>query len=125
MAEVIDLKSRRGKEQRKLEGRARRRAEAVASALSCGSCPRRCAHCGMNLEQLIPPPREAPYSLCEVCHGELVAYLRRKEGLVDEDAFWHTEQWARRWQTWLEFMEANDAFRRSPAFLKLLEEHLD
>jgi len=124
VAEVIDLKRRKSKERRIAEGRARRRAQAVASSLSCGVCPRRCAHCGLAVEYMVPPPADAPYPFCEVCQEEYEAYRRQEKG-GEQEAFWHTEEWAEAWRAWLAHMRAGDAFRRSPAFLKLMEEHLD
>ena len=81
MAEVIDLKRRKSKERRIAEGRARRRAQAVASSLSCGMCPRRCAHCGHARGVHGPPAGgDAPYPFCEVCQEEYEAFRRREEG---------------------------------------------
>ncbi len=124
MAEVIDLQRRKSKERRIAEGRARRRAQAVASSLSCGLCPRRCAHCGMAVEYSAPPPADAPYPFCEVCQEEYEAFRRREQG-GEPEAFWHTDEWAEAWRTWLAHMRAGAAFRSSPAFLKLMEEHLE
>ncbi|MBU1274907.1 MAG: hypothetical protein KJ720_05975 [Proteobacteria bacterium] len=124
MAEVIDLKGRKSKERRIAEGRDRRRAQAVASALSCGLCPRRCAHCGQAVEFVAAPPAEMPYPFCEVCQEEYQAFRRLEKG-GEPEAFWHTPQWAGTWRNWLAYMQANQEFRGSPAFLKLMEEHLD
>lgn len=125
MAEVIDLKRRRTKDKRIAEGRARRRAQAVASALSCGACPRRCAHCGLPVEQMMPPPVDAPFPFCEVCQDEYEAYRRRERGSAEKEAFWHNDEWAETWRAWLAHMKAGAKFRKTPAFLKLMEEHLD
>ena len=124
MAEIIDLKRSKSKKRRIDEGRARRRAEAVASSLSCGMCPRRCAHCGLAVEYSAPPPLDAPYPFCEVCQEEYEAFRRQEEG-GEPEAFWHTKEWADAWRTWLAHMRASQAFRGSSAFLKLMEEHLD
>lgn len=125
MAEVIDLSQRQGKQGRIEQARARRRAQAVASVLSCGCCPRRCAHCGQPVEHYAPPPVEAPYPFCEVCQEEYEAYRRREQGAQAREAFWHTDEWAACWRTWLAHMQAGQAFRASAAFLRLMEENLD
>lgn len=125
MADVIDLKKRQSKKQRIDKGRNRRKAEAVASMLSCGVCPRRCAHCGMAIEHFSPPPLDALYPFCEVCQDEYEAYRRRENGDDCREAFWHTDEWADCWRTWLAQMRASEAFRGSAVFLRLMEEHLD
>lgn len=125
MAEVIDLERRQSKQRRVEKARARRRAQAVASVLSCGVCPRRCAHCGLAIEPYTPPAAEAPYPFCEVCQEEYEAFRRREEGGATREAFWHTDEWSECWRTWLAHMRASQAFRGSAVFLRLMEEHLD
>lgn len=126
MAEVIDLKKRKTKQRRQTEGRNKRLAQAVASAMSCGMCPRRCAHCGMALEEAFIAMRErAPYPMCEPCQEEYFAYLRLREGVTEGQAYWHTERWAEMWAAWLRHMESVDKFRRSAQFLRLMEEYPD
>jgi len=122
MAEVIDLSRRTSKQRRIDQGRQRRKAEAVAAAMSCGICPRRCAFCGQGVEEPQPPLVKVPYPLCASCHDEATAFLRREEGLAD-DVFWHTEQWAAMWRGWLAFMEAAGKFRGAPEFLRLMQEY--
>lgn len=123
MAEVIDLNGRKHKERKRREARARRRAQAVAMAMSCGMCPRRCVHCGLPIDEPQTPPAEAPYPFCGPCLEEFRAYRRRLEGNVRPEAYWHTEQWVDMWRTWLESMRANEEFRRSAEFLRLMREH--
>jgi hypothetical protein len=125
MAEVIDLRGRKAKEQKKLKARARRRAAAVASAMSCGMCPHRCAHCGMPIEEPAPPSADVPFPFCLACFQEYQAYQRLEKGQTKPEAFWHTDQWAEMWRCWLKHMEAMEAFRRSPAFLHLMQESQD
>ena len=128
MAEVIDLRAREAKEEKKRRGRALRRAQAVAEALACGVCPRRCAHCGMPVDAPPPgpPPKEAPYNFCAPCWEELNAFLRREKGQNEKaEAFWHTAEWAEVWRSWLANMKAREAFRRSATFLKLMEKIRD
>jgi len=121
MAEVIELMPRKAKERKRLEARAARRAQAVAGALACGICPRRCAYCGMAIEdQPGGRPEGTPYSLCRDCYEEYQAFLRREQGAGEPEAFWHTEQWAEMWRTWLANMRAKEAFRNSRAFFKLM-----
>lgn len=122
MAEVIDLKRRRSKEDRIRRARAQRRAQAVASALACGCCPHRCAHCGLPVEEGVQPMPETRFPLCGPCLEEYRAYKRREEGSDQAEAFWHTDQWRAAWRTWLEHMQAKEDFRRSAAFLQLMEE---
>ncbi len=125
MAEVIELNRRQAKERKIRQGRARRRAQAVASALSCGLCPRRCAHCGLPIEDPPLPPMQAPYPFCQPCQEEYKAFKRWEEGLREQEAYWHTEDWAKMWRLWLEHMKAAEAFRASPEFLKLMQENQD
>ena len=125
MAEVIDLHRLQNQERRANQAKARARAASVAAALSCGLCPRRCAHCGLAIEEPTPPPLDAPYPFCGPCLEEYQAFRRREKGQDRPEAFWHTEQWARMWRGWLEHMRASDDFRRSPEFLRLMEEHQD
>lgn len=73
---------------------------------------------------MVPPPVDTPYPFCEVCQEEYEAFRRMEKGGKPE-AFWHTPQWAGTWRTWLAYMQASQEFRGSPAFLKLMEEHLD
>lgn len=61
MAKVIELNQRQDQQRRRQRAQARRRAQAVASALACGLCPRRCAHCGLAIEDPVTAPSEAPY----------------------------------------------------------------
>lgn len=129
MADVIDLSARGAKEKKKLKARSERRAQAVAAALACGVCPRRCIHCGLPVEEPSAPLPEAPYNFCQPCKEELSAYLRRQKGQgggqMEPEAFWHTDEWAETWRTWLENMKARQAFRSSTAFLKLMNEYQD
>lgn len=125
MAEVIDLNQRQNKQRRKQKARARRRAQAVASALACGLCPRRCAHCGLAIEDPVMSPMEAPYPFCGPCLEEYQAFKRRADGEPQAEAFWHNQAWADAWRTWLEFMRHKEEFRQSAAFLRLMEEHSD
>ncbi len=125
MAEVIDLERRKSAERRRRKARARRMAQAVASALSCGMCPRRCAHCGLPIDEPGLIPGDAPYPMCSPCLAEYRAYRRREQGDTTREAYWHTEQWENMWRTWLEAMQAGEEFRRSPEFLRLMQEHLD
>ena len=122
VAEVIDIGQKTAKERRRREARAKRKAQAVASALSCGLCPKRCAHCGMTIEYYVPSPPEAPYPFCDVCLEEYRAFARRDKGDTIREAFWHTDQWADMWRSWLHYMKASDGFRKSAAFLKLMQE---
>lgn len=124
MAEVIDLNQIQAQERRRREQGAAKRAAAVASALACGLCPRRCAYCGTTIESPVPSPPEAPYPFCSECLEEYRAFCRQGQGRPPE-AFWHTPEWAQMWRTWLAFMKAGDEFRRSTAFLRLMEEHQD
>jgi hypothetical protein len=124
MAEVIDLRQRDSKERRVRQARARRRAQAVASALSCGLCPRRCAHCGMAIDEPPLPGRDlGPYPFCAPCLEEYRAFQRWEEGIQEPEAYWHTDQWAEMWRSWLRHMEASDQFRRSAEFLRLMQEN--
>lgn len=124
MADVIDLSRRNEtKQRRRQEGRNRRKAEAVASALSCGMCPRKCAFCGQAIEYPEPPLSKVPYPLCDCCRDEAQAFLRYEEGLIDDNTFWQTEQWAHLWRSWLAHMDALGRFRNSREFLKLMQEY--
>lgn len=123
MAEVIDLQGRKGKERRIAEGRARRRAEAVASSLSCGMCPRRCAHCGQPAEFVAPPPMDAPYPFCEVCQEEYEAFRRLEKG-VNPRPF-GTPPVGHHLAHLAGPHAGQSGIPGSPAFLKLMEEHLD
>lgn len=129
MAEVIDLNQRHKDSKKRLEDQARQRAASVAGALSCGLCPRRCAHCGMAIEEAVVPPPEAPYPFCGPCLEEYQAYRRfaaEPEGSAPRgEAFWHTPRWAEMWRAWLAHMRACDEFRRSAEFLRLMQEHQD
>ncbi|MCB2186465.1 MAG: hypothetical protein KQJ78_08615 [Deltaproteobacteria bacterium] len=125
MAEVIDISQRQAKENKKRDARARRKAQAVAAALSCGMCPRRCAYCGLPVESYTPPPAEAPYPFCDPCLEEYRAFARQEAGGGGPEAFWHTEEWARMWHNWLAYMKASESFRRSAAFQRLMEEFSD
>lgn len=120
MAEVIDLNTREVRERKRLAESAQRRAAAVAGALSCGLCPHRCVHCGMSIETPQPPPADAPYPFCGDCLEELRAFKRMEQGGTKPEAFWHTEEWAAMWRTWLAYMKAGDKFRGSAAFLRLM-----
>ncbi len=124
MAEVIDLNGRQARKQKRRKARAMRRAQAVAGALSCGMCPHRCARCGVALEGG-PAPGMTPWPMCPACHEEYLAYKRLKEGLEDREAFWHTQQWAEMWRSWLEFMQHTNEFRKSAAFTRLIQEIRD
>jgi len=123
MAEVIDLKNRASRGIKVRRARARRRAQAVASALGCGVCPRRCAYCGMTLDDPVSAPGQGPYPFCPGCDGEYRDFLRWEEGLREErEKYWHTERWAGMWRSWLKHMEASEEFRRSAEFLRLIQE---
>lgn len=121
MAEVIDLNPFEARERKRLKEDAKKRAAAVAGALSCGLCPRRCVHCGQAIETPQPPPMDAPYPFCSECLQELLAFKRREKGGQLQEAFWHTEEWAGMWRNWLAYMKASDDFRRSAAFLRLMQ----
>lgn len=125
MAEIIDLHHRQNAQHQERMALAKRRAGAVAAALSCGLCPRRCAHCGLAIEEppLVSAP--APYPFCGPCLEEYQAYQRRQGGLATPEAFWHTAQWQAMWRAWLEHMQASAEFRRSPECLRLMEEFQD
>jgi hypothetical protein len=125
MAEVIELQPREALERKRHRESARRRAAAVASALACGLCPRRCAHCGQTIEEQRPSPPEAPYPFCVECLEEYQAFRRREEGRATPEAFWHNDAWTEMWRSWLAHMKASDRFRGSAAFLRLMEEHRD
>lgn len=125
MAEVIDLKNRRSQEQKRLRESATRRVRAVAGALACGLCPRRCSYCGLAIENPLAVAKEAPYPFCESCWEEYRAFKRREQNTGGQEAFWHNEQWGRMWRAWLGQMEAAEDFRRTPAFMKLMQEHQD
>jgi hypothetical protein len=121
MAEVIELNGRKTRDKKRRKADARRRAQAVASAMSCGICPHRCSRCGLALESG-PASDLAPYPFCEPCHQEYLAYKRRENGDEHQDAFWHTAEWVQMWRTWLEYMRSTDAFRGSAAFMRLVQE---
>ena len=121
MAEVIDLSQRLIREKRRRQAQERRRAEAVAEAMACGLCPHRCSHCGAVIDEYVLPLPEAPYPLCPTCTDELRAYLEYKRGEGSREAFWHNEQWERMWESWLAYMKAAQEFRRSPAFMRLMQ----
>lgn len=124
MAEIIDLAKRKTKQSKRKEGRLKRTAQAVAAALSCGICPRRCAHCGLALEEVFIAMREkAPYPMCDPCQQEYFSYMRYREGIKQDQPFWHTEEWAEMWEAWLHHMESIDKFRRTAQFLRLMEEN--
>ncbi len=125
MAEVIELQPREALERKRRQESARRRSAAVASALACGLCPHRCAHCGQTIEEPGAPQPEAPYPFCRECLEEYQAFRRREGGQTSPEAFWHTGEWAAMWRTWLMYMRAGDDFRRSAAFLRLMEERQD
>ena len=125
MAEIIELQHRQHVQQKERQALAKRRAGAVAAALSCGLCPRRCAHCGMAIEDTPMVSGPTPYPFCAPCLEEYEAYRRRQQGLATPEAFWHTPQWQAMWRAWLEHMRASDDFRRSPECLKLMEEFQD
>ncbi len=125
MAKVIELNQRQDQQRRRQRAQARRRAQAVASALACGLCPRRCAHCGLAIEEPVTLPSEAPYPFCGPCLEEYQAFRRRQQGQEQPEAFWHNDAWARSWSTWLEFMRSKEEFRQSAAFLRLMQEHID
>lgn len=125
MAEVIDLQRRAGAQRKERQALAQRRAGAVAAALSCGLCPRRCAHCGLAIEDPPIASSPAPYPFCGPCLEEYQAFCRREQGDASVEAFWHSQEWATMWRAWLEHMRASDHFRRSPEFLRLMEEHQD
>ncbi|MBI4798709.1 MAG: hypothetical protein HY794_08255 [Desulfarculus sp.] len=125
MAEVIDLKRRAGAQRKERQALAQRRAGAVAAALSCGLCPRRCAHCGLAIEDPPIASSPAPYPFCGPCLEEYQAYCRREQGDASVEAFWHSPQWAEMWRAWLAHMRASDHFRRSPEFLRLMDAHQD
>ncbi len=123
MAEIIDLNLRHKHQRKKLEDKAKERAAAVASALSCGLCPRRCAHCGMAIENPVIPPPEAPYPFCGPCLEEYQAFRRLEDGQGEPEAYWHSPRWAEMWRYWLKHMKACDDFRSSAEFLRLMREH--
>ena len=125
MAEVIELSGRQAKERRRKKARADRRAAAIAAAMSCGLCPRRCAHCGLALEGAPVLVPEVPYPFCQPCAEELEAFRRYRQGDQDKEAFWHTDDWSRMWQSWLDHMGAMETFRRSGEFFRLMQEHED
>ena len=125
MAEVIDLKDRKGQEQKKLRESAGRRMRAVAGALACGLCPRRCSYCGLAIENPLAVAGDSPYPFCESCGEEYRAFKRRDRKSAEQEAFWHNEQWERMWRTWLEQMQAAEEFRRTPAFMRLMREYQD
>ena len=125
MAEVIDLKRRKAQEKKRRTGQARRRAEAVAAALSCGCCPRRCSHCGLPIEnEMIPEGHTAPYGFCAACMEEYRAYKRQESG-GEKEVYWHTQEWFDMWHAWVEHQEASAKFRSSPMFLKLMQENME
>jgi hypothetical protein len=101
----------------------RRKAQAVAAALACGLCPHRCAYCGLPIEDPVFSLRSAPYPFCDPCREEYLAFLRYQEGITDHVEYWHTEAWAAMWRSWLEHMKAGERFRRSPEFLRLMQEN--
>ncbi|MFH1034628.1 MAG: hypothetical protein V1806_08995 [Pseudomonadota bacterium] len=125
MAEVIELNRRACAQQKDQRDQARRRAGAVAAALSCGLCPRRCAHCGLAIEDAPPAASLAPYPFCGPCLEEYLAYQRRQRGQTQLEAYWHSPQWAEMWRAWLEHMGAGERFRSSPEFLRLMAETQD
>jgi hypothetical protein len=125
MAEVIDLNRRACAQKKDQQDQARRRAGAVAAALSCGLCPRRCAHCGLAIEDVPIGAAQAPYPFCGPCLEEYQAYQRREQGQPQIEAYWHSPEWAAMWRAWLEHMRAGERFRRSPEFLKLMAENQD
>ncbi len=125
MAEVIDLHRRKARERRVKKARADRRAQAVAAALSCGICPRRCAFCGLPAMELTPQTLKIPYPFCEACFDEHQAFQNWQEGDQGDGVFWHTKEWAQMWRTWLAAMEAGQGFRSSPAFQKLMSRYTD
>jgi hypothetical protein len=125
MAEVIDLRRRCNAQQKDQQDQARRRAGAVAASLSCGLCPRRCAHCGLAIEDPPIDAGQAPYPFCGPCLEEYQAYRRRQQGQGQPEAYWHSDQWAAMWRAWLEHMRAGEDFRASPEFLRLMAENQD
>ena len=125
MAEVIDLHRRAGAQQKEQREQAQRRAGAVAAALSCGLCPRRCAHCGLAIEDVPAAASLAPYPFCGPCLEEYLAYQRRQQGQTQTEAYWHSQAWVEMWRAWLAHMRAGEQFRRSPEFLRLMAENQD
>jgi hypothetical protein len=125
MADVIELQPREALERKRYRESARLRATAVASALACGLCPRRCAHCGQTIEEAWTSPTEAPYPLCPECLEEYQAFRRREQGLTAIEAFWHNDEWVEMWRSWLAHMKAGDRFRGSAAFMRLMKERQD
>lgn len=124
MAEVIDLHRRQTQEDRERQTRVKRRAPAVAAALACGCCPRRCAFCGQAIDQmLVPAPQETPFPFCGPCQEEYQAFRRRQQGQAAPEAFWHTAEWLAMWRGWLEHMQARERLRGSPEFLRLMQEN--
>ena len=123
MAEVIDLDGKKRQHEKDRREKAKKRAVAVAGALTCGLCPHRCAHCGLPIKDQVNLPAELNFPLCGICLEEYQAYKRKENGEKGREAFWHTEQWFATWRTWLEYMRTSDEFRRSPAFLKLIQDN--
>lgn len=122
MADIIDLRAREAQDNKRRQARIARRAQAVAASLACGACPRRCMHCGMPLDEPVYPPPQVPYNFCQACLEEYLAFVRGEKGRAKPEAYWHTKEWADTWRTWLANMKANEEFRRSAAFHKLMRE---
>jgi hypothetical protein len=125
MAEVIDLTHRKDQEERRLKAAAQGRVQAVAGSLACGFCPRRCAYCGLAIPEPQAAAFKAPYPFCPSCLEEYRAFRRREQGTAGQEAFWHNEQWVLMWQAWLRHMQTVEAFRRTPAFSRLMQEGQD
>jgi hypothetical protein len=101
---------------------ARRRAQAVASAMSCGMCPHRCSRCGLALDAG-PSSDLAPYPFCNACLEEYLAFQRAKTVTSIRTPFGTPPNGPRCGAPGWIIMRSTDAFSGSAAFMRLMQEH--
>lgn len=93
--------------------------------MQCTGCQRRCTKCGMPAEEGAVPVAQYEALFCPTCNAEYQAYLDKRAGKGDNQAFWLNQAWEQTWETWLAHQEALIKFKQTKEFQRLLNEPPD
>ncbi|MGQ9857971.1 MAG: hypothetical protein ACUVS3_04680 [Thermodesulfobacteriota bacterium] len=125
MAEVIDLKAKKKRDQDKKAALERaRKMEAVLQMFQCSRCSVKCMKCGSQL-QMSPPQESGPglaYRFCESCKEEYLEFLERLHGRGDPTFYWYNREWMDVWKAWMHYQDALGRYQLSEEFRRLIDE---
>lgn len=106
----------------------KRKILAVQKTFQCARCAIKCEKCGIQISRAhMRNVRKdskliLPYRFCESCSDEYLDYINWLKGKENPNFYWHNDEWAQCWKSWMDYQGAADRYLKSKEFRQLLED---